>query len=154
MIIIFHSFLYSLVYLEFLFIDWFINLLLFISCPFVYFYFYFYFISILVLFFENIHNNLWIFSYLVFDLFYTFFYNFWLFLISLFSSTNLFIPIVDSPGYAFLVKYNPNAQANVIFDSILNGWPILVLTVVMAVLAGIIMWMLVSDVIMNFIYHL
>ncbi|XP_065070746.1 uncharacterized protein LOC135695552 [Rhopilema esculentum] len=59
-----------------------------------------------------------------------------------YSSSHLFIPIVDSPGYALLVKSNNDGQASVIFDSILNGWPILVLTVVMAVLAGMIMWML------------
>ena len=31
-----------------------------------------------------------------------------------------------------------------IFDSVLQGKPILILTVIMALLAGIIMWMLVS----------
>ena len=63
---------------------------------------------------------------------------------SFISSTHLFIPVVDSPGIAFLVKKEGDSQATVIFESILNGWPVLVLTIVMAVLAGIIMWMLVS----------
>jgi len=59
-----------------------------------------------------------------------------------YSSTHLFVPVVDSPGYALLIKYDSSAQANVIFNSILNGWPILILTIVMAVLAGMIMWLL------------
>ncbi|XP_057304187.1 uncharacterized protein LOC130641408 [Hydractinia symbiolongicarpus] len=54
-----------------------------------------------------------------------------------------FLPIVDSPGVAFLViGSEEGASAMAIFDSILTGWPILVLTIVMAILAGIIMWML------------
>ena len=56
-----------------------------------------------------------------------------------------FLPTVDSPGVAFLViGAEEGASAMAIFDSVLDGWPILVLTVVMAILAGIIMWMLVS----------
>lgn len=55
-----------------------------------------------------------------------------------------FLPMVDQPGVAFLIVGDePGASAKVIFDSILQGWPILVLTVVLAALAGIIMWMLV-----------
>ena len=65
--------------------------------------------------------------------------------LSLFSSSHLFVPIVDSPGYALLIKYDSSSQSSVIFESILNGWPILILTIVMAVLAGMIIWMLVSD---------
>ena len=53
--------------------------------------------------------------------------------------------MVDDPGIAFLIVGDaPGASAKVIFDSILQGWPILVITVVLAALAGIIMWMLVS----------
>lgn len=55
-----------------------------------------------------------------------------------------FLPMIDSPGVAFLiVGPEEGAAAKVIFDSILQGWPILVLLVVMSALAGIIMWMLV-----------
>eukprot|EP00111_Clytia_hemisphaerica_P024317 TCONS_00071725-protein len=54
-----------------------------------------------------------------------------------------FVPVVDSPGVAFLVPgIEEGASAMAIFDSVLEGKPILILTVVMALLAGIIMWML------------
>ena len=56
-----------------------------------------------------------------------------------------FIPAVESPGVAFLVPgIEEGASAMAIFDSVLEGKPILILTVIMAMLAGIIMWMLVS----------
>ena len=56
-----------------------------------------------------------------------------------------FVPTIESPGVAFIVVGDePGTQAKAIFDSVLQGWPVLVLTVVMAVLAGIIMWGLVS----------
>lgn len=54
-----------------------------------------------------------------------------------------FIPMVDSPGVAFMVPgLEEGASAMAIFSSVLQGKPILILTIVMAVLAGIIMWML------------
>ena len=53
--------------------------------------------------------------------------------------------MVDSPGVAFLVPgIEEGASAMAIFDSVLQGKPILILTVIMALLAGIIMWMLVG----------
>ena len=55
-----------------------------------------------------------------------------------------FIPAVSSPGVAFLVPgIEEGASAMAIFDSVLEGKPILILTVIMALLAGIVMWMLV-----------
>eukprot|EP00794_Sanderia_malayensis_P018225 gene18225-20043_t len=59
----------------------------------------------------------------------------------LYSTNKWFVPVVENPGTAFIIK-GASENSNVIFNSVLNGWPILVLTVLMAVLAGIIMWML------------
>ena len=53
--------------------------------------------------------------------------------------------MIESPGVAFMVVGDAEGSSSqAIFDSILDGWPILVLTVVMALLSGVIMWMLVS----------
>ena len=54
-----------------------------------------------------------------------------------------FLPTVESPGVAFILAgAEPGAGAMGIFTSILGGWPILLLTVVLALLAGIVMWFL------------
>jgi len=63
---------------------------------------------------------------------------------TIFRNIYYFLPVVDSPGVAFLVPgVEEGASAMAIFDSVLTGKPILILTVIMALLAGIVMWMLV-----------
>ena len=55
-----------------------------------------------------------------------------------------FLPLVGSPGVAFIVVEDPpGTSANAVFNSVLSGWPVLVLTLLMALLSGIIMWGLV-----------
>ena len=56
------------------------------------------------------------------------------------------MPLISSPGVAFIVVDDPpGTSANAVFNSVLSGWPVLVLTLLMALLSGIIMWGLVSD---------
>lgn len=60
-----------------------------------------------------------------------------------YRSSYYFLPMIDSPGVAFMVIGDEaGSSSQAIFSSILDGWPILVLTVVMAFLSGIIIWML------------
>ncbi|KAJ7390406.1 hypothetical protein OS493_025663 [Desmophyllum pertusum] len=52
-----------------------------------------------------------------------------------------FMPLISSPGVAFIVVDEPpGSSANAVFNSVLSGWPVLVLTFIMALLSGIIMW--------------
>ena len=63
----------------------------------------------------------------------------------LYQSEYKFMPLVSSPGVAFIVVDEPpGTSANAVFKSVLSGWPVLVLTLLMALLSGIIMWALVS----------
>ena len=56
-----------------------------------------------------------------------------------------FMPLVSSPGVAFIVVDEPpGTSANAVFNSVLSGWPVLLLTLLMALLSGIIMWGLIS----------
>ena len=56
-----------------------------------------------------------------------------------------FMPLIGSPGVAFIVVDEPpGTSANAVFNSVLSGWPVLLLTLLMALLSGIIMWGLVS----------
>ena len=56
------------------------------------------------------------------------------------------MPLIGSPGVAFIVVDDPpGTSANAVFNSVLSGWPVLVLTLLMALLSGIIMWGLVSS---------
>ena len=65
-----------------------------------------------------------------------------------FQSRYDFMPLVSSPGVAFfVVEEEPGTSARAVFDSVLSGWPILLLTLLMALLSGMVMWALVSDVI-------
>lgn len=52
-----------------------------------------------------------------------------------------FMPLISSPGVAFIVVDEPpGTSANAVFNSVLSGWPVLLLTMLMALLSGIIMW--------------
>ena len=56
-----------------------------------------------------------------------------------------FMPLVSSPGVVFIVVDEPpGTSANAVFNSVLSGWSVLILTLLMALLSGIIMWGLVS----------
>jgi len=64
---------------------------------------------------------------------------------TVYQNTFKFQSVVSSPGIAFIVVNDePGASANAVFNSVLGGWPILLLTLVMALLSGMIMWALVS----------
>ncbi|KAK3736640.1 hypothetical protein QZH41_017028 [Actinostola sp. cb2023] len=54
-----------------------------------------------------------------------------------------FLSVVSSPGIAFIVvNAEPGSSARAVFNSVLGGWPILLLTMIMALLSGMIMWAL------------
>ena len=62
-----------------------------------------------------------------------------------YQNNNKFMPLIGSPGVAFIVVDDPpGTSANAVFNSVLSGWPVLVLTLLMALLSGIVMWGLVS----------
>ena len=62
-----------------------------------------------------------------------------------YQSEYTFMPLISSPGVAFIiVDEPPGTSANAVFNSVLSGWPVLLLTLLMALLSGIIMWGLVS----------
>ena len=64
------------------------------------------------------------------------------------------MPLISSPGVAFIVVDEPpGASANAVFKSILSGWPVLLLTIMMALLSGIFMWGLVRALQPNFEWH-
>ena len=57
-----------------------------------------------------------------------------------------FLPIIDVPGIALVRKRPavPQSYAFVVQESLADSWPVFALSSVMAVLAGIVMWVLVS----------
>ncbi|KAK2552520.1 Cubilin [Acropora cervicornis] len=60
-----------------------------------------------------------------------------------YQNNNKFMPLIGSPGVAFIVVDDPpGTSANAVFNSVLSGWPVLVLTLLMALLSGIVMWSL------------
>ena len=53
-------------------------------------------------------------------------------------------PLFSSPGVAVLVmKEDSSESAKAILTSVISAWPVLLLTLIMAWLAGIVMWALV-----------
>ena len=56
-----------------------------------------------------------------------------------------FYPVVESPGVVFITKKEDSENsANAVMAAVFQGWPVLVLTLIMAALSGIIVWALVS----------
>ena len=50
------------------------------------------------------------------------------------------MPLVESLGVAFIVVDEPpGTSANIVFNSVLSGWLVLVFTLLMALVSGIIM---------------
>lgn len=63
-----------------------------------------------------------------------------------FNNDKKFYPLFSSPGVAFIVvDAEPGTSAKAVFQSVLGGWPILLLTMLMAMLSGQVMWALVSS---------
>lgn len=63
-----------------------------------------------------------------------------------FNNDKKFYPLFSSPGVAFIVvDAAPGTSAKAVFDSVLGGWPVLLLTLLMALLSGQVMWALVSS---------
>lgn len=55
-----------------------------------------------------------------------------------------YMPVVEAPGVVFIMTQEDSANAaQAVMDAVFQGWPILVLTLVMAALSGIIIWALV-----------
>lgn len=56
-----------------------------------------------------------------------------------------YFPVIESPGVIYIQGTAANANAaTAVVDAVLQGWPVLVLTLIMAALSGIVMWALVS----------
>lgn len=54
-----------------------------------------------------------------------------------------FYPVVESPGVVFITKKEDSENsANAVMAAVFQGWPVLVLTLIMAALSGIIVWAL------------
>jgi len=54
-----------------------------------------------------------------------------------------YFPVIESPGVIYIVKPQDAANAgSAVLDAVFRGWPVLVLTLIMAALSGIIMWAL------------
>lgn len=55
-----------------------------------------------------------------------------------------YFPVIESPGVIYIEKPQDAANAGAaVMDAVFRGWPVLVLTLIMAALSGIIMWGLV-----------
>ena len=56
-----------------------------------------------------------------------------------------FYPVVESPGVVFIVKKEDSSNAaQAVMEAVFQGWPVLLLTLIMAALSGIVIWALVS----------
>ena len=57
-----------------------------------------------------------------------------------------YFPVIESPGVIYIEKPQDAANAgSAVLEAVFRGWPVLVLTLIMAALSGIIMWALVSS---------
>ena len=56
-----------------------------------------------------------------------------------------YYPVVESPGVVFIVKKEDSSNAaQAVMEAVFQGWPVLLLTLIMAALSGIVVWALVS----------
>lgn len=54
-----------------------------------------------------------------------------------------FYPVVESPGVVFIVKKEDSSNAaQAVMEAVFQGWPVLLLTLIMAALSGIVVWAL------------
>ena len=54
-----------------------------------------------------------------------------------------FVPVIESPGIIFITKLPEDGKSSkVVIESAIQGWPILMLGLLMTAIAGILMWML------------
>lgn len=54
-----------------------------------------------------------------------------------------FYPVVESPGVVFIVKKEDSTNAaKAVMEAVFQGWPVLLLTLIMAALSGIVIWAL------------
>ena len=57
-----------------------------------------------------------------------------------------FYPVVESPGVVFIVKKEDSTNAaKAVMEAVFQGWPVLLLTLIMAALSGIVIWALVRE---------
>lgn len=55
-----------------------------------------------------------------------------------------YFPVVESPGVIYIQGTADSSNAaTAVMEAVLQGWPVLVLTLIMAALSGIVMWALV-----------
>lgn len=54
-----------------------------------------------------------------------------------------YFPVIESPGVIYISSPpDPSGSAEAVMMSVISGWPVLVLTLIMAALSGIVMWAL------------
>lgn len=54
-------------------------------------------------------------------------------------------PVLESPGFVYIeLKGISQNSATTVLKGLMSGWPVLVLTIIMAAVAGIVMWALVG----------
>ncbi|RMX46246.1 hypothetical protein pdam_00000632 [Pocillopora damicornis] len=54
-----------------------------------------------------------------------------------------YYPVVESPGVVFIVKKEDSSNAaQAVMEAVFQGWPVLLLTLIMAALSGIVVWAL------------
>ena len=57
-----------------------------------------------------------------------------------------YMPVVEAPGVVFIMTHEDAGNAaQAVMGAVFQGWPVLVLTLVMAALSGIIIWALVRS---------
>ena len=57
-----------------------------------------------------------------------------------------YFPVIESPGVIYIQKPQDASNAgSAVLEAVFRGWPVLVLTLIMAALSGIIMWALVRS---------
>ena len=52
----------------------------------------------------------------------------------------VFVPILESPGVAFITLRNSNGGAQVIMASVFQCWPVVLVSMLLAYLSGALMW--------------
>lgn len=63
---------------------------------------------------------------------------------TLFHSQYKYTPLVESPGSAFVVRKEKSSISGILMSNIMGTWSLLVMMICLALLAGTIIWILVS----------
>ena len=56
-----------------------------------------------------------------------------------------YVKLAESPGVAFITVMDPSEKASAIANVFIQSWPLLILTFIMMLVAGMVMWMMVCQ---------